>query len=360
MANDNTDPHPNSTEAGLTARQLNRIPGFKVIEMTERLDEEVRLAVRWLHSYYYDNGLSLAEVGKEISYDAGNVSKFFSGKYEGDWTAVTKAIKRLRKIVEERASINRAPYIETSLYKDIEDYCQAALLYRKIVFLYGESQVGKTAALKHYAEKHNHGETVYVEMPVGGSLTNFTSALCARMRFVAENRNENNMLKITRALTPNNLLIVDEASRTLQSRVYGTSSLKTLDFIRSIHDNSGCGVVLCGTNVFREQMEDRALAKFLNQFNRRCLARRQLPDIPSRADLNAFARYYGLDPASGEAFELQKAIVKQHGLGVWLTTLTAANRAATKKGNAMTWEHVIKAHAFFKRMEENTTNEEAA
>ena len=357
--NEETAPRQNSTEAGLTERQSNRIPGYKVFEVTKDLPEDQQLAIRWLHGHYYDHTLSLAEIGKEISYDAGTVSKVFHGKYEGDLAAVAKAIRRFRNLTEERASMKKAPYIKTGLYREIEQCCQAALNYQKIVFIYGESQVGKTAALKKYAEDHNHGETIYTEMPPGGSLTNFLAALAAKMRFTAENRSDNTMLKIFKGLGPNNLLIVDEASRALQAKSYGGSVLKTMDFIRAIHDNTGCGVVLCGTNVFREQMEDRSLAKFLNQFNRRCLLRRQLPDLPTRADLNAFARHYDLEAASGEALDLQKRVVKEHGLGVWLTTLTAAARKSTKENRAMTWEHVLNAHAFF-RKQEQTTNEEAA
>ena len=241
---------------------------------------------------------------------------------------------------------------KTGLYRDIEECCQAALTYQKPVFMWGESQVGKSAGLKYYNEEHNHGETTYVEMPVGGALSNFLAALAARLRMNNSARGDVLMLNIMRCFGPNNLLIVDEMHRGLQARCYGGNSLKTLDFIRSIHDNTGCGLVLCGTNVFRDQMADKALAKFLNQFNRRCLLRRQLPDIPSRADLNAFARHYGLEAASGEALELQTQVTAAHGLGVWLTTLLAAAHKATKERKPMSWDHVLKAHAFFRRLEQ--------
>jgi DNA transposition AAA+ family ATPase len=169
------------------------------------------------------------------------------------------------------------------------------------------------------------------------------------------------MLNIMRCFGPNRLLIVDEAHRAFSSRAYGGSAFKTLDFIRSLHDNTGCGVVLCGTNVFRDSMADGGSKKFLNQFNRRCLLRRQLPDLPSRADLNAFARHYGLEAATGEAYQLQSRIVREHGLGVWLTTLTCAARAASKKSRPMQWGDVLKAHAFFASMEQvQAVNEEAA
>jgi DNA transposition AAA+ family ATPase len=332
-------------------RQSNRIPAYKVIDATKALDEDSARAIRWLHSHYYDTGLGLAAVGEAVGYDGSTVSRVFHGRYEGDVAQVVRSILRFRALLEERQSVKRAPFVETALYREIEECCQMALTYQRIVFLYGESQVGKTTCLKHYAQEHNHGETVFLEMPVGGSLSHFLEVLAPKLR-MSRQREGALEVNIMRSLGPNNLLIVDEVSRAMQARAYGGRALKTMDFLRALHDNTGCGLVLCGTNVFRDQMADKTLEKFLNQLNRRCLLRRQLPDQPSKADLNAFARHFGLEPASGEAFALQKQVIGDHGLGVCLTTLTAAARKAQKKQDAMTWEHVLKAHAFFRRMEQ--------
>jgi len=327
-----------------------RIPQYKVMKSTETLDADSARAVLWLHAYYYDNALGLAAVGAAIGYDGSTVSRVFHGNYAGDMGAIVKAILRFRTLQEERASVKRAPFVTTALYREIEECCQAALTYQKIVLIFGESQMGKTTCLRHYAETHNHGETVMVEMPVGGSLSHFMEVLAPKLRM---NRQREGALAVNllRSLGPNNLLIVDEVSRAMQARSYGGKALKTLDFIRALHDSTGCGVVLCGTNVFRDQMQDRSVEKFLNQLNRRCVLRRQLPDQPSRADLNAFAKHYGLDPAFDEARKLQTQVIAEHGLGVWLTTLTSASRKASKEGKPMTWQHVLKAHAFFRSME---------
>jgi DNA transposition AAA+ family ATPase len=351
------DPHFNSA-ALQGERQSTRVPGYKVFEATERLPEEHRLAIRWLHSYYYDSGKSLAEIGEEIGYDGGNVSRILVAKYAGDMDKAVAAIKRLREILELRANTNKAPYIKTALYREIEQVCDTALAYQKIAYIYGESQVGKTAALAEYAREHNHGQTILVTMPVGGSISHFLAALAAKVRCSNQQRGDVLQLNIMKCFGPTNLLIVDEASRALQSRSYGGNSLKTMDFIRDLHDQTGCAVVLCGTNVFREQMKDAQLAKFLNQFNRRCIVRRQLPDRPGRADLNTFARHYGLEAAGGEAYQLQKAVIAAHGLGVWLTTLRAGAKLAANKQAKMTWEHVVKAHAFIAKMEETPALED--
>lgn len=343
---------PNPQTAGY------RIPSWKVADATKALAEDQARVIRWLHADYYESNRSLGEIGAEIGLDGGTVSKVFSGKYEGNMENVCEAIERYRRLKDERATVQKAPYIETSLYREIEEVCQATLTYQKMSLIFAESQIGKTAAAKHYAKKHNHGETVYVEMPPGGSLSYFLAALASASHMGNSARGDILQLNIMKNFGPNNLLIVDETMRALQAKSYGGTSLKTMDFIRSLHDTTGCGVVLIGTNVFRDQMRDQSLKKFLNQFNRRCLIRRQLNDVPTRGDLNLFARHYALEAATGEALQLQRSIVTEHGLGVWLTTLVAANRRATKQGKALTWEHVIKAHAFFRSMEQARTERE--
>lgn len=351
--------HANSAE-NLSAHQQNRIPAYKVREATEHLPVEQQIQIRWLHAYYWDGLRGLSETARGIGRDGGTLSKIFNGKFEGDLGEVAKEIVQFRKLLEERASVHRAPFIETKLYRDIEKCCEAALTYQKIVAIYGESQVGKTASLKRYTETHNHGQTIYVEMPPGGALSTFIAALAPKVRVGNNGRVADMILAITRALGPNNLLIIDEAVRAMQAKSVGGQSLKTLDFIRAIHDTSGCGVVLCGTNVFREGMESQAQRKFLNQLNRRCLFRKQLPDRPTPGDLNAFAKHYGLAPAEGEALRLQGMIVGEHGLGVWLTTLMAAARKATREKRKMDWGHVLKARALFESMERPDADEREA
>jgi DNA transposition AAA+ family ATPase len=349
--------HPNSG-ALQGERQSTRVPGYKVAEAIKHLPEPVRLQISWLHAYYYDSGRSLSEVGQDIGYDGGNVSRIFFNKYNGNLETVAAAIKRFRDILDARTNTAKAPYIQTALYREIEEVCDAALVYQKIAYIYGESQVGKTEALREYTRTHNHGQTIMVTMPVGGSLSHFLAALAPKVRCSNQQRGDILQLNIMRYLGPHNLLIVDECSRALQSRSYGGSTIKTMDFIRDLHDHTQCGVVLCGTNVFRDQMKDQALAKFLNQFNRRCIVRRQLPDRPRRADLNEFAKFYGLAPAGDDALRLQTAVIAEHGLGVWLTSLRAGAKFAAKKSTPMTWSHVIKAHGHLRKMEDATTEGE--
>jgi len=341
---------------GQSERQQNRINGTKVADATAGLPPDQRSAIVWLHSYYWDSNAGLDAVGQKIGYNGGTLSKVFRGIYEGNLEEVTSAIGKFRALLNNRASINKAPFIRTGLFDILEESCNALRTYQKMGFVYGESQVGKTKCLKHYAEmdEYNHGRTIYVEMPVGGTLTGFTTELAGKCKISPNQRSGELPAMIRRHFRDDMLLIVDETSR---AAVGGKQTSKTLDFIRSIYDEAQCGVLLCGTNIFRDQMANVRMEPFLRQMHRRVLFRRQLPDRPSRADLNAFAAYYKLPQATGSAYLTQKETIIKHGLGVWLTTLTAASRLATNSGEEMTWEHVSKAHSYLKGLE-NTPKQE--
>lgn len=346
-----TSPETPATSAAPTERQQNRIPGPKVAAATANLPDEQRQAINWFHSFYWEQEIGLGDCAAKIGYDGGTLSKVFRGCYEGNLAAVVSAITKFRDMLKDRASVNKAAFQKTQLFDILEESCNALRTYQKMGFVYGESQVGKTKCLKHYAgmEEYNHGRTIYVEMPVGGSMTSFMTALAKVLKIPSQQKSGDLPLMIQNSFRDDMVLIVDEASR---AAVGGRQTSKTMDFIRSIYDHAQCGVLLCGTNIFRDQMANEKMEPFLRQMHRRVLFRRQLPDTPTRADLNGFARQYDLSPASDDAYTLQRDTIAQHGLGVWLTTLTAANRKAVKEGKRMTWDHVIKAHAFLKRLEQ--------
>src|SRR5205807_712461 len=60
------------------------------------------------------------------------------------------------------------------------------------------------------------------------------------------------------------LLIIDEAHLFFET-YQRTSVLRCLETLRELHDLSGCGLVLCGTDVFRHELHKGQFAKMLGQ-----------------------------------------------------------------------------------------------
>lgn len=342
--------------------RLSRQPMDMIIRNTDHLPEHQRGAIRWLHAHANENNLTNARVGALIDYSEATVSRLFGSefKYGGDLDAVAEAITAYREAyeAEEKSGGRRAPFIETNLARHVWKLAQMARDYQRIVFLYGDSQIGKSTTLKELARREG-GAVFYWEMPVGGSLHNFLGN--AAEAFGMSSRRTKSELRrriIGAVKMPKNgapmLVIIDQMHRAFSDsrgnmlKQLSSAQLDTLDFIIELFDDSNPGIVLAGTPVFREGMAQLVTAKFFKQLRRRGLNEEgfPLPEKPSTADLNLFAKHYGLPAASGAALALQTRVIEASGLGVWITRLSMAQRNARKKKTPITWEHVVRADDF--------------
>jgi len=93
------------------------------------------------------------------------------------------------------------------------------------------------------------------------------------------------------------------------------------------------------------------VATIMKKSWRRRLCAKALPAEPSRADLNAFAGAWGLPPSADATRELEKQVIQDEALGVWLTLLRLAAVLAKERGQKMTWQHVHLAKAARDQME---------
>lgn len=328
-----------------------RIAGDIVNRATAELPDHQRSAIRRLHAHYMEKRLTLGETGDLIGYSDATISTLFRGKFEGSLENVVEKIVRFFKIEDERSTSRRLPFIETSLTRRIWKVCANALEFQKIGFIFGDQQIGKTAALKAYRDAHNHGSTIYVRMPTGGAMGNFLIELARELR-IGENYSVTRLReRVKGAFDDRMLLIVDEAHACIKEHGRSQRSVETIDFIREIFDEKECGVVICATNVFRDAMDTGNLYRILRQTKRRRLCSLQLPATPSQGDLDAFAAAYKLPPSKDEAREIEGRLVQNEALGMWLTLLRMAAKLAAKRQEKMNWHHVILANAALRDLE---------
>jgi len=357
------------------------IPGDKVNRATVDLPDDQREAIRWAAGYCRAKNIHHAEFAALLKkpdgtpYSKDSVYHMFTGgRTESALEPMVEAIQRLRRIEEERAEQTRASFVETRLAKRIFQLCRRAFLRQKMVFLFGDSQIGKTTALEEYARRHNHGETKYVRMSTGGTLCDFLRELADVLGIPSGNSIQDLKRRILQSFDSRMLLIVDECEECLRESRYGVRGLDTLNFIREIHDKRKCGVVLAGANIFRQRLYYGAHSLSMRRLVLRGMPPLQLPKVPGQADLATFATHFGLPPAPDEVrgirvavvdddgherreeiqknpLELQNKIVREHGLGRWLMILQEASDIAKEKRRTITWGFVIHAWHIFEQME---------
>lgn len=334
-----------------------RIPGDVVHNATEDLPEKQRQLIRWFYHYAADTNLSQEEVAKGIGRDWNTVYQVFTGRHQASKNAICAEIATFKKLVEERAGIEHLDFVETRLTQRIWKLCDAARTYQRVVFIFSDSQIGKTINLEEYTRRNTaalKAPTHYVRMPTSGNFHEFLLQMADQLHIAKYTSSHVLKERIFSMIDSRTLLIVDEVHQCFLGTARlpkGTQHLRVIEFIREVFDRCKCGMVMCGTNTFRREMEQGYASGWLAQLSRRRLASLQLPAVPDPEDLRAFSSAYGLENPTGEALEIQNDVIKREALGVWLTLLRMGAGIATKRKEAMTWDHVLRAYDVRRKLE---------
>jgi DNA transposition AAA+ family ATPase len=296
-------------------RARQQVPGDIVNKATASLPDNQRSAIRRFHAFYTENALTLDEAAKLIRREGPTLSLVFNGQYQAKLDAITEEIENFFSLQDRRNLGRKLDFIETSLTRRIWSVCEAALEFQRVAFIFGDQQIGKSESLTAFQRAHNHGNTIYTFVPAGGLLSDFL-LVCAQALRISHNQKRSNLRqRIKDAIDERMLLIVDELHLTVDDSA-SRRAVQTVEFIREIFNQKHCGLVLCATNVFRDEMESGDLQKILRQLKRRRLCSLQLPSVPTQEDLNTFAAAYGLRPATGDAKKLQGEVIDQEALGI--------------------------------------------
>lgn len=313
--------------------------GDQVTQNTAGYDEKHRNLVRWLFFYCIEHGIAMKEAGDRIGYSNTTIYRLLKGDYQGSIGEVCGGIARWKRLCDERAEIKTVAFVETQTVKKIWQICEAANIYKSIAVIYGNSQIGKTWALKEYALRHNHGQTRYVRLPAAAGVQMMIRCFAQASGISPKSSFEQLRDRVVKSCDENTLWLVDELHQ-----AFGTyqkhSRIACLELIREIHDLTQCGMVLCGTNIAREEIENGQHKEMLQQLRRRGIFRLQLPEVAPWADRIEIARHFGLkDAPEGSVRKLVEDIVTRSGLKAYTSYLQAASRIASKRKAPMSWAH---------------------
>jgi hypothetical protein len=303
----------------------------------------------WFYCYCKEQEFSLGDAANEINKDTTTIYRIFTCTYGAKLDNICADLARYKRIVQERAGQVKLDFVETSIAKIIWRACDGALITQSVAFIYGDPQIGKTFALEEYHRRNNHGQTKLVRMPASAGVQLFMREF-AKACFVSSHRSFEGMREsVLNAIDDKTLVIVDEAHQCFLSYQKG-SQIKVLELIREIYDRTHCGLVLCGTNVFRREIQEGKLAQMLEQLRRRGTIKIQLPARPPKADLDRIAKKFGLSPAEDLALEVIKEMLHTSGLGMVVKYLQNASRMAARENKKLSWDHFVQAHDIIQKL----------
>ena len=338
-----------SVNDGNVPRSTWSFGGDQVMQHTEKLPEEQRRLLRWLFFHSIENGVPMKDASEKVGYSVTTLYRVYCGEYEGSLDNVCEGIERYQRLCEQRAGIAKAVFVETETSRKIWKVCDAAITYNTIAKIYGDSQIGKTWALEEYARRHNHGQTRYVRLPAAAGIQMLIRGFAQACGISPRSCFEALRDRVVAATDGDTLWLVDElhqAFNTYQKR----ACVACLELVREIHDRTGCGMVLCGTNVAREEIEKGQHKLLLEQLDRRGIFTLQLAKHATWPDREAIARHFGLPKPEGDIRELVDAIVRTSGLKAFTSYLQAACKLAANRKVAVGWEHFRAAWDAIRRL----------
>jgi DNA transposition AAA+ family ATPase len=381
MDDTTTTTTPPPTE--ITPRSQGRawsIPQDAVIKATIDLPEDQRDAIRWLNQYGATSGHSIAEIAQLITKPSGEAYSqhslwaVLSGRRAAEGVSVEKmveSINQFRRRVEETGARLSGRFVETAMTRRIHEICRKAFFRKRLAFVIGSSQIGKTAALAEYQRRHNHGETHMFRMSALGSVASLVDEMAGHFGIGRHCTGAKVLRRVLDCYDERCLVIIDEVH---QAMTRGGINGKTIEFLRELYDRRGCGMVLCGTDVFADHLRtDAVLAQLWRRRSPGLVIR--LPSVPTDADLAEFSRavglgeapdqkmkvsYRGIDPQTAaersmtftaNPKELQNTICRSQGLGSWCKLLEDAAAQATEDKRPITWGRVLLAYCLAEAME---------
>ena len=190
-----------------------------------------------LKNYMTENGMTQQQVANAIGKSVTTVNQYLKGTYKGKVEEVDSAVERLigraRDKVVERKMNNE--FVMTYVAERCLDAISIAHVEGEITVITGAAGLGKTQALKAYVRKNP--ETILIEVEPSCSPKVLLKTLCNEVGANDMGLNHDLFKRITERLGAGRLIIVDEAE---------LLSTKSLEYLRRIHDLTGCGVVLAG------------------------------------------------------------------------------------------------------------------
>jgi DNA transposition AAA+ family ATPase len=338
--------------------------------------EEFHDDLRWWFRYaHVAKTWSQADAATQLGIDSGTYSKVMRGEYKNGQGLLlpppAKMLSRIRILAQQERDITarlNVGRVMTPTVSDIHNICRLAWDTRQIGMVFGNSHIGKTEGLKWFRDENNHGATIFVDLQGCCGVQDVYRAFARALKLSDSAPINKLMPRIYASIDRTNLVICDEL-HAITHAYQKRGAVVMLNAIKAIKDRADCGMVVCGTNVARDEFETGVDKNLLKQLWRRGVLKLQLPDALPVGDVRAWAQAYKLYfPAAPEKaandvwkkFHLDHpnfaggkvcdSIAHDFGILHLKTTLITASSIAKNAKRAVTWDDVSTTHETFTNM----------
>ena len=205
-------------------------------------NQEHRDLIQWLFYFMSEKNWSIAQASNELNVSASTLSRIFSGKYLDSRTGLAiqppatllATIRRMKELEKADTLKKSAGRIKTPTVAKIWAICRKAWEQRKISFIFGEPQIGKTEALKWFRDENNHGNTIYVDLNGATGVQDIYRAFAKALK-LGYSSPARLKERIFEAINNRMLIVIDEFHQITFAYRKG-SSCAMVHAIKAIHD----------------------------------------------------------------------------------------------------------------------------
>lgn len=183
---------------------------------------------------------SAAAAARAMGFSTSLLSQLISGTYPGDsgkyYDKVTNYVKIvLERVKESTPEVSYIPELSNTVV--INKICKLVHVQRMLGVIIGSAGRGKSVALAHYAR--NNSGVIYIPANASTSAKALLKRIHSELGMNAQGALDDLLHDITGKLSnTGKLLIIDQAESVPE---------KGVDLIRTLHDDTGIGVVLAGS-----------------------------------------------------------------------------------------------------------------
>jgi DNA transposition AAA+ family ATPase len=310
------------------------------------LPNDVAEELLWFHQWILDNNLTWDEAADAIGYDRSYVFKILKGygdaqNWRPNWKRIIEAIRKYRW--QQKKTQQHIEFGENSITQRICDSFRYATANHCITVVETESRMGKTYTAVHWSQQdqNNHGKTIFVTAPVVGGVAALIRLVGKRCGINAGGSTNNIAASVYSAFNRSRHLIVDEAHRLFPNDLRVVNPQK-IEFLRDLHDQTGCAITLLVTARFRY-----AIKKGSYQYEQLVGRSKftQIKPVITKEDIEPIVRQF-VKLRSKELMEKLTRIANEAGrLGVLTEVLRAARRAADSDKEPVGAVHIEEAIA---------------
>lgn len=334
-----------------------RMSAAELREALAGYDPKAQELLYWAFQYGKKNLVSINEFAAELGISGSNLSKVLRGvNYDPRDRLLPKeeqrllqpsdklieAIEQLRELERRRVSIGETEFVQTPSAQRIWDACDMTRSSNMMASIYGKSHVGKTWALLAYQRARGFDNTLYIRIDAGTTKSKLVADIGRTLGYRGRYKTQELEESIVRSLRGDMLIIFDELHQ-LNITTHHVAKYQCLEIMRGLHDKSGCGVVLCGTHIWRNEFDIGRDKGLLEQIERRSILQVEMGDEVTKADLAAIFAAYDLAYPKADDAKTIREVSRKSGLKKITQILRNGAKLALKQGVRLEWRHVFLA-----------------